>query len=82
MTAPKQIAGTPADLDMVRPFGLSFVPKDQSPYDEAIVRLTVPDGTLKDGVVRFARTEYSLGQFYELRESVEELYQHIRAQDV
>lgn len=74
-----KIAGTPDPEDMVRPFGLVFIPADdpEAEYDVDVVALTVPK-TGREGEVRFVRVPYTMEQFYELREAVNDLYDHIR----
>lgn len=74
-----KIAGTPDPEDMVRPFGLVFIPTD-SPDAEYVVdsvALTVPE-VKGSGEVRFVRVVYGMDAFYELREAVNDLYDHIR----
>lgn len=78
MIETKQIAGTPADNDMVRPFGLSFRPEghEKNQYECDVVVLTVPRKAR--GGIRLTQVEYALDQFYELREACNALYDHIR----
>lgn len=75
----KRIGGAPSDDDMVRPFGLSFRPEGHplNKYEVATVVLTVPENTAPN-MVHFVQVEYTIDSFYDLREAVNDLYDHIR----
>lgn len=78
MSEPKLIIGTPyqlgADGEMAAPFSLFYGDGD---YKEPTVTLVVSTDTPK-GNIKIVRRPISLETFYELREAVNDLYDHIR----
>lgn len=71
----KSIVGTPlAGSNMIAPWGLAYEPKAY--LDPEHVTLAIP--TPRKGAIRFERNALTLESFYELREAVNDLYDHIR----
>lgn len=79
MTDPKLIIATPyqrgADGEMAAPFSLYY---GEGAYPEPTVTLAISTNGSKPGTIKIARRDITLESFYELREAVNDLYDHIR----
>lgn len=75
---PKLINGTPyqrgSEGEMAAPFALYYGDKG---YAEPTVTLAISTAG-KQGVIKLRRRDMTLESFYELREAVNDLYDHIR----
>jgi hypothetical protein len=76
--SPKSITGTPLiDSNMLAPWGLHYKPKGY--LEPEHVTLAIP--TVHKGGFQFKRNQITLESFYELREAVNDLYDHIRQEN-
>lgn len=74
-TTSKSVVGTPlAVADMIAPWGLNYEPKGYREPEH--VTLAIP--TSHKGAIQFQRNQLTLESFFEFREAVNDLYDHIR----
>lgn len=83
MSEPKLIIGTPyqlgADGEMAAPFSLAYVPASpRATFTVDTVQVAISTDGDTPGHIRIAKRNIAMESFYELREAVNDLYDHIR----
>lgn len=76
--ASKSLTGTPlSDSEMLAPWGLNYEPAAY--LEPEHVTIAIP--SFYKGAFQFKRNQLTLESFYELREAVNDLYDHIRQEN-
>jgi hypothetical protein len=83
VSEPKLIIGTPyqlgADGEMAAPFSLAYIPESpRSKFPMDTVQIAISTDGDTPNHIRIAKRDIALESFYELREAVNDLYDHIR----